>query len=217
LGRSPAARLDEAVGPSHAAIDLEGRPAPRSCHCGKGRPATPARQGARSPRSAENQSRRKRIRRRRRRTRRSRRSSSANLEKAWNSKVIDRTGLIFSRFFGFGARAAALMRGGCRSSFASLQLSALASRAFLGPIWSVQRGGYGFLGRVPGESQPRDRPPALIGERIGPSSRTELEGHQGGTRALQSQPRGQPAWPYPVTRAWVGYTNAGKSTPVQPA
>ena len=82
-----------------------------------------------------------------------------NLEKAWERKVIDRTGLILEIF---GARA--------RTHEGALQveLAALSyQRSRLVRSWTHlerQRGGFGFLGG-PGESQLEiDR--RLIGERI---------------------------------------------------
>src|SRR5579863_2005124 len=123
-----------------------------------------------------------------------------NLEKAWNCKVIDRTGLILEIF---GARA--------RTAEGKLQveLAALSyQRSRLVRSWTHlerQRGGFGFLGG-PGESQLEiDR--RLIGERIGKLKR-ELETVKR-TRALHRQARKRV--PYPVV-ALVGYTNAGKST-----
>ena len=82
-----------------------------------------------------------------------------NLEKAWNAKVIDRTGLILEIF---GARA--------RTHEGRLQVELAAldyQRGRLVRSWTHlerQRGGFGFLGG-PGESQIEiDR--RLIGERI---------------------------------------------------
>src|SRR5579862_8048904 len=123
-----------------------------------------------------------------------------NLEKAWNCKVIDRTGLILEIF---GARA--------RTAEGKLQveLAALSyQRSRLVRSWTHlerQRGGFGFLGG-PGESQLEiDR--RLIGERIA-RLRRELEGIKR-TRSLHREARRRV--PYPVV-ALVGYTNAGKST-----
>src|SRR6202030_1014927 len=82
-----------------------------------------------------------------------------NLEKAWQAKVIDRTGLILEIF---GARA--------RTHEGRLQVELAAldyQRGRLVRSWTHlerQRGGFGFLGG-PGESQIEiDR--RLIGERI---------------------------------------------------
>jgi GTP-binding protein HflX len=123
-----------------------------------------------------------------------------NLERRWQAKVIDRTGLILEIF---GARA--------RTHEGSLQVELAAltyQRSRLVRSWTHlerQRGGFGFLGG-PGESQLEiDR--RLIGERIA-RLRRELEGVKR-TRALHREARRRV--PYPVV-ALVGYTNAGKST-----
>jgi len=123
-----------------------------------------------------------------------------NLEKAWNCKVIDRTGLILEIF---GARART------HEGRLQVELAALTyQRSRLVRSWTHlerQRGGYGFLGG-PGESQLEiDR--RLIGERI-VKLKDELEGTKR-TRALHRTARQRV--PYPVI-ALVGYTNAGKST-----
>jgi GTPase len=123
-----------------------------------------------------------------------------NLEKAWNAKVVDRTGLILEIF---GARA--------RTAEGRLQVELAAliyQRSRLVRSWTHlerQRGGFGFLGG-PGEAQiETDR--RLIGERI-TRIRQQLKS-VGRTRALHRQARRRV--PYPVV-ALVGYTNAGKST-----
>jgi GTP-binding protein HflX len=123
-----------------------------------------------------------------------------NLERAWKCKVIDRTGLILEIF---GARA--------RTHEGRLQVELAAlnyQRSRLVRSWTHlerQRGGFGFLGG-PGESQLEiDR--RLIGERIA-KLKGELEGTKR-TRALHRTARQRV--PYPVI-ALVGYTNAGKST-----
>lgn len=123
-----------------------------------------------------------------------------NLERAWNAKVIDRTGLILEIF---GARART------REGRLQVELAALSyQRSRLVRSWTHlerQRGGFGFLGG-PGESQLEiDR--RLIGERIA-RLRRELEDVKR-TRGLQREARQRV--PYPVV-ALVGYTNAGKST-----
>jgi GTPase len=123
-----------------------------------------------------------------------------NLEKAFKTKVIDRTGLILEIF---GRRA--------RTSEGVLQVE-LAHLAYqksrLVRSWTHlerQRGGFGFLGG-PGETQiETDR--RLIQERIIRIER-DLEGVKK-TRALHRASRGDV--PYPIV-ALVGYTNAGKST-----
>jgi GTP-binding protein HflX len=123
-----------------------------------------------------------------------------NLERAWDCKVIDRTGLILEIF---GARA--------RTKEGNLQVELAAltyQRSRLVRSWTHlerQRGGFGFLGG-PGESQLEiDR--RLIGERIA-RIKKDLEQVKR-TRALHRQARRRV--PYPVV-ALVGYTNAGKST-----
>ena len=123
-----------------------------------------------------------------------------NLEKAWQAKVIDRTGLILEIF---GARA--------RTHEGRLQVELAAldyQRGRLVRSWTHlerQRGGFGFLGG-PGESQIEiDR--RLIGERIVRIKR-DLEGVQR-TRTINRVGRKKARLP---TVALVGYTNAGKST-----
>ncbi len=123
-----------------------------------------------------------------------------NLEKAWNCKVIDRTGLILEIF---GERA--------RTAEGSLQVELAAltyQRSRLVRSWTHlerQRGGLGFIGG-PGESQIEiDR--RLIDERI-VRLKKDLEDVKR-TRELHRKARRNT--PYPIV-ALVGYTNAGKST-----
>jgi len=123
-----------------------------------------------------------------------------NLERRWQAKVIDRTGLILE-IFGERART--------HEGRLQVELAALSyQRSRLVRSWTHlerQRGGFGFLGG-PGESQLEiDR--RLIGERIARLKR-EL-GDVKRTRALHREARRRV--PYPVV-ALVGYTNAGKST-----
>jgi GTP-binding protein HflX len=123
-----------------------------------------------------------------------------NLEKAWKTKVIDRTGLILE-IFGERART--------REGQLQVELAALTyQRSRLVRSWTHlerQRGGLGFVGG-PGESQLEiDR--RLIGERIA-KLRRQLDQVRR-TRGLHRQARERV--PYPVV-ALVGYTNAGKST-----
>ncbi|MEY4966665.1 MAG: GTPase HflX [Pseudomonadota bacterium] len=123
-----------------------------------------------------------------------------NLEKAWNSKVLDRTAVILEIF---GARAAT------REGRLQVELAHLSyQRSRLVRSWTHlerQRGGFGFLGG-PGESQiETDR--RLIAERI-TKIKKELETVKR-TRGLGRQARRKV--PFPVV-ALVGYTNAGKST-----
>ena len=123
-----------------------------------------------------------------------------NLEKEWETKVLDRTALILEIF---GQRAVT-KEGRLQVELAHLTWQ----RSRLVRSWTHlerQRGGFGFLGG-PGETQiESDR--RLIGERI-VKIKKELEGVKR-TRALGRQARRKV--PYPVI-ALVGYTNAGKST-----
>ena len=123
-----------------------------------------------------------------------------NLEKAWNSKVLDRTAVILEIF---GERAAT-REGRLQVELAHLNYQ----RSRLVRSWTHlerQRGGFGFLGG-PGESQiESDR--RLIAERI-VRIKAELEKVKR-TRGLGRQARKKV--PFPVV-ALVGYTNAGKST-----
>ena len=123
-----------------------------------------------------------------------------NLEKAWNAKVMDRTGLILEIF----ARRAATREGTLQVELARLEYE----RSRLVRTWTHlerQRGGFGVMGG-PGETQiETDR--RLIAEKIG-KLRKELDEVRR-TRGLQRQARGRA--PYPAV-ALVGYTNAGKST-----
>lgn len=123
-----------------------------------------------------------------------------NLEKAFETKVIDRTGLVLEIF---GERAHT------REGTLQVELAHLMyQQSRLVRSWTHlerQRGGYGFLGG-PGETQIEiDR--RLIRDRIA-KLRRELE-TVARTRGLHRKRR-QKA-PYPVV-ALVGYTNAGKST-----
>jgi GTP-binding protein HflX len=123
-----------------------------------------------------------------------------NLEKAWATKVLDRTALILEIF---GERAQT------REGRLQVELAHLTyQRSRLVRSWTHlerQRGGFGFLGG-PGETQiESDR--RLIGERI-VKIKKELEGVKR-TRGLQRRARKRV--PFPVV-ALVGYTNAGKST-----
>jgi GTP-binding protein HflX len=123
-----------------------------------------------------------------------------NLEKAWGTKVLDRTALILEIF---GERAQT-REGTLQVELAHLNYQ----RSRLVRSWTHlerQRGGFGFLGG-PGESQiESDR--RLISERI-VRIKKDLEQVKR-TRGLGRQARKKV--PYPVI-ALVGYTNAGKST-----
>ena len=123
-----------------------------------------------------------------------------NLEKAWDCKVLDRTGLILEIF----GRRAATREGTLQVELAHLTYQ----KSRLVRTWTHlerQRGGYGFLGG-PGEAQIElDR--RMLEERI---ERIQKElARVVKTRALHRA--GRARVPYPVV-AIVGYTNAGKST-----
>ena len=123
-----------------------------------------------------------------------------NLEKAWNAKVLDRTGLILEIF----GRRARTREGRLQVELAHLTYQ----KSRLVRSWTHlerQRGGAGFLGG-PGETQLeldrriiQDRIDALKAELATVVRTREL--HRAGRRRV----------PYPVA-AIVGYTNAGKST-----
>lgn len=123
-----------------------------------------------------------------------------NLEKAWNCKVIDRTGLILEIF---GARA--------RTKEGQLQvdLAALSyQRSRLVKLWSHlerQRGGLGKVGG-PGETQ-KELDRRMLDEKIR-RLKIELESVRKNRRLQRESRRKEP---YPII-ALVGYTNAGKST-----
>jgi GTP-binding protein HflX len=123
-----------------------------------------------------------------------------NLEKAWNAKVLDRTGLILEIF----GRRARTREGSLQVELAHLTYQ----KSRLVRSWTHlerQRGGFGFLGG-PGETQlEADR--RVIEGRIARIER-ELEGVKR-TRKLHRDSRKRV--PYPIV-ALVGYTNAGKST-----
>lgn len=123
-----------------------------------------------------------------------------NLEKAWQTKVIDRTGLILE-IFGERART---REGRLQVELAHLKYQ----KSRLVRSWTHlerQRGGFGFLGG-PGETQiEADR--RQLQEKI---TRIEADLEQvKRTRDLHRRQRRKA--PHPVV-ALVGYTNAGKST-----
>lgn len=123
-----------------------------------------------------------------------------NLEKEWNAKVLDRTGLILEIF----GRRAKTREGSLQVELAHLNYQ----RSRLVRSWTHlerQRGGFGFLGG-PGETQiEADR--RLIGDRI-----TRIENELRKVQATRRLHRaGRQRVPYRVV-ALVGYTNAGKST-----
>ena len=123
-----------------------------------------------------------------------------NLEKAWQVKVIDRTGLILEIF----ARRARTREGRLQVELARLSYE----RSRLVRTWTHlerQRGGFGVMGG-PGETQiETDR--RLLLEKIGKLKRELVEVRR--TRNLQRGARQR--HPFPAV-ALVGYTNAGKST-----
>jgi GTP-binding protein HflX len=123
-----------------------------------------------------------------------------NLERAWDAKVVDRTGLILEIF----ARRARTAEGRLQVELARLEYE----RSRLVRTWTHlerQRGGFGFLGG-PGETQiEADR--RLILERI-----VRLKAEIADVRRTRGLARrARKRVPYP-TVALVGYTNAGKST-----
>ena len=123
-----------------------------------------------------------------------------NLETAWKTKVIDRTGLILEIF---GERAQT------REGRLQVELAAQTyQRSRLVRSWTHlerQRGGAGFMGG-PGETQiESDR--RMIDQRITRLKKDLNEVKR--TRKLHRDARKR--IPYPVV-ALVGYTNAGKST-----
>ncbi|WP_421579465.1 GTPase HflX [Shinella sp. M31] len=123
-----------------------------------------------------------------------------NLEKEWNAKVIDRTGLILEIF----GRRASTKEGTLQVELAHLNYQ----KGRLVRSWTHlerQRGGAGFMGG-PGETQiEADR--RLLQDKIVKLER-ELEQVRR-TRQLHRSKRKKV--PHPIV-ALVGYTNAGKST-----
>jgi GTP-binding protein HflX len=123
-----------------------------------------------------------------------------NLERAWNAKVVDRTGLILEIF----ARRARTREGRLQVELARLAYE----RSRLVKTWTHlerQRGGLGAMSG-PGETQiETDR--RLLATRIARLKRELVDVRR--TRRLQRDARRRA--PHP-TIALVGYTNAGKST-----
>ena len=123
-----------------------------------------------------------------------------NLEKAWDAKVLDRTGLILEIF----GRRARTREGALQVEHAHLTYQ----KSRLVRSWTHlerQRGGFGFLGG-PGETQlEADR--RMIDERL-----AKIEGELATVKRTRSLHRiSRKRVPYPIV-ALVGYTNAGKST-----
>ena len=123
-----------------------------------------------------------------------------NLEKAWDAKVMDRTGLILEIF---------ALRARTREGRLQVELARLTyEKSRLVRTWTHlerQRGGFGVMGG-PGETQiETDR--RLIAEKIRKLKAELVEVRR--TRTLQRSARRRVPFP---TVALVGYTNAGKST-----
>lgn len=123
-----------------------------------------------------------------------------NLEKEWNVKLLDRTGLILEIFAN---------RARTREGVLQVELAALSyQRTRLVRAWTHlerQRGGFGFVGG-PGETQIEADRRAIDEEVL--KIRRQL-GKVVKTRELHRAARRKV--PFPVV-ALVGYTNAGKST-----
>jgi GTPase len=122
------------------------------------------------------------------------------LEKTWNTKVLDRTGLILEIF---GSRAKT-KEGALQVELAHLTYQ----KSRLVRAWTHlerQRGGSGFLGG-PGEAQIElDR--RMIQDRIDAIKRDLVDV----VRTRELHRAGRRKTPFPIV-AIVGYTNAGKST-----
>ncbi|WP_232824861.1 GTPase HflX [Primorskyibacter marinus] len=123
-----------------------------------------------------------------------------NLEKAWDVKILDRTGLILEIFSD---------RAATREGVLQVEMAALSyQRTRLVRAWTHlerQRGGLGFVGG-PGETQIEADRRAIDDQLV--RLRRQLE-KVVKTRALHRAARAKV--PYPIV-ALVGYTNAGKST-----
>ncbi|QJD16216.1 GTPase HflX [Paracoccus sanguinis] len=123
-----------------------------------------------------------------------------NLEKHWDVKILDRTGLILEIFAD---------RARTREGVLQVELAALSyQRTRLVRAWTHlerQRGGFGFVGG-PGETQIEADRRAIDDQMI--RLRRQLE-RVVRTRTLHRAARAKV--PYPIV-ALVGYTNAGKST-----
>lgn len=123
-----------------------------------------------------------------------------NLEKEWNVKIIDRTGLILEIF---GARAQT-KEGRLQVELAALDYQ----RSRLVRSWTHlerQRGGAGFMGG-PGERQ------IELDRRILAQKMTRLKKELADVRRTRDLGRkSRERVPFPIV-SLVGYTNAGKST-----
>ncbi|MEO8531963.1 MAG: GTPase HflX, partial [Deltaproteobacteria bacterium] len=123
-----------------------------------------------------------------------------NLEKAWNVKLLDRTGLILEIFSN---------RAATREGVLQVEMAALAyQRTRLVRAWTHlerQRGALGFVGG-PGETQIESDRRAIDDQLVRLKRQIEKVGK---TRLLHRAAREK--IPFPIV-ALVGYTNAGKST-----
>ncbi len=123
-----------------------------------------------------------------------------NLEKEWNVKLLDRTGLILEIFSD---------RAATREGVLQVEMAALSyQRTRLVRAWTHlerQRGGLGFVGG-PGETQIEADRRAIDDQLV--RIRRQIE-KVAKTRSLHRAARAKV--PYPIV-ALVGYTNAGKST-----
>lgn len=123
-----------------------------------------------------------------------------NLEKSWDVKLLDRTGLILEIFSD---------RARTREGVLQVEMAALSyQRTRLVRAWTHlerQRGGLGFVGG-PGETQIESDRRAIDDQLV--RLRRQLD-KVVKTRTLHREARAKV--PYPIV-ALVGYTNAGKST-----
>jgi GTP-binding protein HflX len=123
-----------------------------------------------------------------------------NLEKAWNVKLLDRTGLILEIFSD---------RAATREGVLQVEMAALSyQRTRLVRAWTHlerQRGGLGFVGG-PGETQIEADRRAIDDQLVRLKRQLDKVAR---TRELHRTARAKV--PYPIV-ALVGYTNAGKST-----
>ena len=123
-----------------------------------------------------------------------------NLEKDWDVKILDRTGLILEIFSD---------RARTREGVLQVEMAALSyQRTRLVRAWTHlerQRGGLGFVGG-PGETQVESDRRAIDIQLVRLQKQLDKVGK---TRELHRKARAKV--PYPII-ALVGYTNAGKST-----